>query len=103
MPGSAPIMPARSRSGARSRSTAMPMPQFNLGQAYRLGRGVPIDLRMAKIWFEKAADSGHLDAQTTLGLLLFQNGDQVERPQMAEAGRRTGRAARAARLRHRAL
>jgi hypothetical protein len=51
--------------------------QFNLGQAYRLGRGVPINLAMAKSWFEKAAANGHLDAQTTLGLLLFQNGDQA--------------------------
>lgn len=49
--------------------------EFNLGQAYRLGRGVPIDLPMAKIWFQKAADAGHLDAETTLGLLLFENGD----------------------------
>ena len=47
--------------------------QFNLGQAYRLGRGVPIDLGAAQIWFERAAGKGHLDAQTTLGLLLFQN------------------------------
>src|SRR6476646_7326824 len=52
--------------------------QFNLGQAYRLGRGVPINLAMAKSWFEKAANSGHLDAATTLGLLLFQNGNQSE-------------------------
>jgi cell division septation protein DedD len=51
--------------------------EFNLGQAYRLGRGVPINLGMAKSWFEKAANAGHLDAETTLGLLLFQNGDQV--------------------------
>lgn len=51
--------------------------QFNLGQAYRLGRGVPIDLGAARMWFEKAANTGHLDAATTLGLLLFQNGDQV--------------------------
>jgi hypothetical protein len=50
--------------------------QFNLGQAYRLGRGVPINLALAKSWFEHAAAGGHLDAQTTLGLLLFQNGDQ---------------------------
>src|SRR4051812_27653021 len=50
--------------------------QFNLGQAYRLGRGVPMDLAAAKSWFERAAASGHLDAETTLGLLLFQNGDQ---------------------------
>jgi len=54
-----------------------PDAEFNLGQAYRLGRGVPIDLPMAKIWFQKAADAGHLDAETTLGLLLFENGDHV--------------------------
>ena len=52
--------------------------QFNLGQAYRLGRGVPLDLGAAKSWFERAAASGHLDSQTTLGLLLFQNGDHPE-------------------------
>jgi uncharacterized protein len=51
--------------------------EFNLGQAYRLGRGVPINLAMATSWFQKAADGGHLDAETTLGLLLFQNGDHV--------------------------
>src|SRR5258707_14702343 len=52
--------------------------QFNLGQAYRLGRGVSLDLAAAKIWFERAARSGHLDAETTLGLLVFQNGDRAE-------------------------
>jgi hypothetical protein len=52
--------------------------QFNLGQAYRLGRGVTINLGAAKSWFERAAASGHIDAQTTLGLLLFQNGDQLQ-------------------------
>lgn len=51
---------------------------FNLGQAYRLGRGVPLNLAVAKSWFEKAAEAGHLDAETTLGLLLFQNGNQAE-------------------------
>jgi uncharacterized protein len=51
---------------------------FNLGQAYRLGRGVPTNLAAAKTWLERAADKGHVDAQTTLGLLLFQNGDQAE-------------------------
>src|SRR4051794_8871850 len=51
---------------------------FNLGQAYRLGRGVPTNLAAAKTWFERSAENGHVDAQTTLGLLLFQNGDQAE-------------------------
>ena len=51
--------------------------QFNLGQAYRLGRGVPIDLGAAQLWFDRAAAKGHVDAQTTLGLLLFQNGNHT--------------------------
>ncbi|MGH6729884.1 MAG: tetratricopeptide repeat protein, partial [Sphingomicrobium sp.] len=52
--------------------------QFNLGQAYRLGRGVPINLAVAKTWFERSAGQGHVDAQTTLGLLLFQSNEQAE-------------------------
>src|SRR5690348_56585 len=51
--------------------------QFNLGQAYRLGRGVPTNLAAAKTWFERSANQGHVDAETTLGLLLFQNNDQA--------------------------
>jgi TPR repeat protein len=50
---------------------------FNLGQAYRLGRGVPLNLGAAQSWFERAGRKGHADAQTTLGLLLFQNGNQT--------------------------
>ena len=50
---------------------------FNLGQAYRFGRGVPMSLADAQTWFETAARKGHVDAQTTLGLLLFQNGNQT--------------------------
>jgi len=50
---------------------------FNLGQAYRLGRGVVISLAAAQTWLERAAKSDHLDAQTTLGLLLFQNGNRI--------------------------
>ena len=51
---------------------------FNLGQAYRLGRGVPTNIAAATTWFERAASKGHVDAETTLGLLLFQNGDQTQ-------------------------
>lgn len=50
---------------------------FNLGQAYRLGRGVETNLAAAQTWFGRAAAKGHLDAQTTLGLMLFENGDRV--------------------------
>jgi len=50
---------------------------FNLGQAYRLGKGVPLDLAQAQGWLERAARKGHVDAAATLGLLLFQNGNRV--------------------------
>lgn len=50
--------------------------QFNMGQAYRLGRGVPADMRIAQSWFQKAAQQGHAEAQANLGLILYQNGDK---------------------------
>ena len=50
---------------------------FNLGQAYRLGRGVPTNLAAAQTWLQRAAGKGHIDAQTTLGLLLFDSGDRA--------------------------
>lgn len=49
---------------------------FNLGQSYRLGRGVSVDLAVAQKWLIQAASAGHLDAQTTLGLLLFDSGSR---------------------------
>ncbi len=52
--------------------------QFNMGQAYRLGRGVPADLRIAQSWFQKAAAQGHEMAQGNLGLLLYESGKRAE-------------------------
>lgn len=49
--------------------------QFNMGQAYKMGRGVPTDMSAAMEWFRKAADQGHLRAKDNYGLLLFQKGD----------------------------
>lgn len=50
--------------------------QFNLAQAYKLGRGVPTDLRVAQDWYAKAAAQGHARAEDNLGLVMFQNGDR---------------------------
>ena len=52
--------------------------QFNLGQAYRLGRGVPLDLKLAEDWYRKAAAQGHADAEDNYGLVLFLNGKKRE-------------------------
>jgi len=50
--------------------------QFNMGQAFKLGRGVPLDQRQAQIWYERAARQGHQQAEANLGLILFQNGER---------------------------
>tara|TARA_R110001606_G_scaffold307606_3_gene454576 strand:+ start:4270 stop:5307 length:1038 start_codon:yes stop_codon:yes gene_type:complete len=52
--------------------------QFNLAQAYKLGRGVPLDLGQAERWYKKAADQGHLQANDNYGLVLFQNNRRSE-------------------------
>ena len=48
--------------------------QFNLAQAYKLGKGVAPDLKRAEALYLKAAQQGHLQAADTYGLLLFQTG-----------------------------
>ncbi|MEO8723121.1 MAG: SPOR domain-containing protein [Sphingobium sp.] len=45
--------------------------QYDLGQAYRLGKGVPVDFPVALEYYRKAAGQGHPRAQESYGLLLF--------------------------------
>lgn len=52
--------------------------QFNMGQAFKLGKGVPQDAKRAEAWYRKAAEQGHIKAADTLGLLLFQDGRKAE-------------------------
>jgi cell division septation protein DedD len=52
--------------------------QFNLAQAYKLGRGVPLDPALAESWFRKAAVQGHVQAADNYGLALFQGGKKAE-------------------------
>ncbi len=51
---------------------------FNLGQAYKLGRGVAQDLAMAQTYYRRAAERGHAPAATNLGILTAQGGDKQE-------------------------
>src|SRR5256885_13463251 len=46
---------------------------FNIGQAYRLGRGVPVNLAAAQTWVERAAEKGHVGAEAAPRLLVFPN------------------------------
>ncbi|MGP1353085.1 MAG: SPOR domain-containing protein [Parasphingopyxis sp.] len=58
--------------------TGDPDAQFNLGQAYKLGRGVPQDMERARDLFGQAARRGHLQAEANYGLILFQDGNREE-------------------------
>lgn len=46
--------------------------QFNLAQAYKLGRGVPADLTRAEEYYRRAALQGHQKAEEMYGLALHQ-------------------------------
>jgi uncharacterized protein len=50
--------------------------QFNLGQLYANGQGVPQDYVQARQWWEKAAAQGDANAQVSLGA-LYDNGQGV--------------------------
>lgn len=52
--------------------------QFNLGHAYRLGRGVTQDMAQAEQWYARAARAGHREAQAMYGVMLFQDNRRAE-------------------------
>src|SRR3546814_12866286 len=52
--------------------------QFNLGQAYKLGRGIAADPQKAIEFYRKAADQGHEPAEANLGWILLQTGRREE-------------------------
>ncbi len=55
-----------------------PDAQFNMGQAYKMGRGVKTDLNVALDWYKKAAAQGHLQAADSYGHLLHYQGKVSE-------------------------
>ena len=66
--------------------------QFNLGQAYKLGRGVPMDMAQAERWYALAAQQGHAQAEDNYGLILFQNGKRADAVKWLEKSSQRGEA-----------
>ena len=64
--------------------------QFNLAQAFRLGRGVEVNPKQAEVYYAKAAAQGHLKAADNLGLLLFQDGRRQEAMPYVQGAARRG-------------
>ncbi|WP_241462071.1 SPOR domain-containing protein [Aurantiacibacter marinus] len=67
-----------------------PDAMFNLGQAYRLGRGVTQDLGMAEQLYARAAQAGHVQAADIYGLMLFQDGRREAALPFVQAAARRG-------------
>lgn len=51
---------------------------FNMGQAYKLGRGVPKDADKAEDFYRRAAQKGHIRAADNYGIMLFQTNRQAD-------------------------
>ncbi len=63
--------------------------QFNMGQAYKMGRGVKTDLTVALDWYKKAAAQGHLQAADSYGHLLhYQNSIPASLPYLQASAER---------------
>lgn len=63
---------------------------FNLGQAYRQGRGVAQDAVRAAQLYHAAAQRGHVQAADTYGLMLFQDGRREEALPLVQDSARRG-------------
>jgi cell division septation protein DedD len=52
--------------------------EFQMGEAYRAGKGVTADPEDAIMWYRRAAAQGHIRASEELGFALFAHGDRHE-------------------------
>ena len=52
--------------------------QFQMGEAYRAGKGVAADQDTAIMWYRRATAQGHIRASEELGFALFAHGDRHE-------------------------
>lgn len=59
--------------------------QFNIAQAYRLGRGVRQDEKIAMRWYERAARQGLTPAEANYGLLLLEDDRAAALPWLERA------------------
>jgi TonB family protein len=57
--------------------------QYQLGQMYLNGQGVPQDFTEARKWLEKSAEQGYADAQEALGMILLPRANAPGDPALA--------------------
>jgi len=52
---------------------------FNLGQVYRLGRGVEVGMEVSAYYYRRAAEAGHPEAQGNLATVYYFDPDQPDK------------------------
>lgn len=60
------------------KNAADPVAAYNIGLIYEYGKGVPFNLKEARVWFERASNQGHREAMTQLASLDFQDKNLAE-------------------------
>ena len=67
--------------------------QYNLGNAYHFGLGVPYDRKKATYWYKKAGEKDHTDAQYSLGLIYESENNGREAASLYKKAAEKGHAA----------
>ncbi len=67
-----------------------PDAQYNMGHAYKVGRGVKADLNVALDWYRRAMEQGHLAAADSYGQVLHYQGKVSEALPYLEASASRG-------------
>lgn len=73
-------LPANAASGALKAAAAAgnPLAFYEIGARFTEGRGVPVDLRTAASWYQRAADLGHAPSQYRIAN-FYEKGSGLER------------------------
>jgi TPR repeat protein len=61
----------------------LPISTYEIGRAYLLGRGVPVDVEKGRMWLERAAQKDSLDAQMMLGASYLSGTKLPKDPRLA--------------------
>jgi TPR repeat protein len=61
----------RSAEGRDGQGPSAEQAQFELGERYYRGEGVPRDMAKAAEWWQEAAEQGHASAQYSLGFMYY--------------------------------
>jgi len=61
----------------------LPVSTYEVGRAYLFGKGVPVDLEKGRMWLDRAAQKGSLDAEMLLGAGYMSGTKLPKDPQLA--------------------